>query len=105
MEKGKTKRQYYTAEQKVSLLKRHLVEREEISAICEEMKLHPTVFYEWQKRFFEYGVNAFETADKGESKKLQDKVATLESRLQRKDSALAELIEEHITLKKSLGED
>jgi hypothetical protein len=31
MSRGRKKRQYYTGEQKVSILKRHLVEREEVS--------------------------------------------------------------------------
>lgn len=104
MGKGKKKRQYYTAEQKVSILKRHLVEREDVSSICEELRLHPTVFYEWQRKFFENGVRAFEAEETQESKKLEQKIEALEAKLQRKDSALAELIEEHITLKKNLGE-
>ena len=99
------KRNYYTADQKVAVLKRHLVDKEEVSSICEELKLHATVFYEWQRKFFENGVKAFESEEKQESKQLQNKVEALEARLKRKDSALAELVEEHIALKKSLGED
>lgn len=102
---GRKKRQYYTSEQKVSTIKRHLVDREEVSKICEDLKLHPTVFYEWQKKFFENGVKAFESEEKNESKKLKERIDFLESKLKRKDSALAELVEEHISLKKSLGED
>ena len=78
MSRGRKKRQYFTGEQKVSILKRHLVEREDVSAICEELKLHPTVFYEWQRRFFENGVRAFESEEKQESKQLRDKVDALE---------------------------
>ncbi len=104
MNKGRKKRQYYTGEQKVAVLKRHLVEREEVSAICEELKLHPTVFYEWQRRFFENGVKAFESEEKQESKRLQDKVALLEQKLKRKDSAMAELVEELIAEKKRNGD-
>ena len=99
------KRQYYTSEEKVSIIKRHLVDREEVSAICEDLKLHPSVFYEWERKFFENGVKAFESEEKGEAKKLKDRVEFLEAKLKRKDSALAELVEEHISLKKSLGED
>lgn len=102
---GRKKRQYYTSEQKVSIIKRHLVDREEVSAICEDLKLHPTVFYEWQRKFFENGVKAFESEERSESRKLKERVDYLESKLKRKDSALAELVEEHISLKKSLGED
>jgi transposase-like protein len=104
MARGRKKRNYYTSEQKVSILKRHLVEREEVSSICEELYLHPTVFYDWQRKFFENGVKAFETEEKQETKKLQDKVETLEAKLKRKDSALAELVEELIAEKKRFGE-
>jgi len=105
MPRGRKKRNYYTSEQKVSVIKRHLVDREEVSAICEELHLHPTVFYEWQRKFFENGVKAFESEEKHETKKQQEKIEFLEAKLKRKDSALAELIEEHMTLKKSFGED
>ena len=53
MNRGRKKRQRYTAAEKVAVLKRHLIEREDVSAICDETKLHPTVFYEWPRRFFE----------------------------------------------------
>jgi transposase-like protein len=101
---GRKKRQYYTSEQKVSIIKRHLVEREEVSAICEDLKLHPTVFYEWQRKFFENGVKAFESEEKNESKKLRERVYFLESRLKRKDSVMAELVEELVAEKKRNGE-
>jgi transposase-like protein len=103
MSKGRKKRQYYTGEQKVSILKRHLVEREDVSKICDELKLHPTVFYDWQRRFFENGMKTFESEEKQESKQLRDKVEALEAKLKRKDSALAELVEELITEKKEMG--
>jgi transposase-like protein len=102
MSKGRKKRQYYSGEQKVSILKQHLVEREEVSKICDELELHPTVFYDWQRRFFENGMKAFESEEKQESKQLRDKVEALEAKLKRKDSALAELVEELITEKKEM---
>jgi hypothetical protein len=101
---GRKKRQYYTSEQKVSIIKRHLVEREEVSAICEDLKLHPTVFYEWQRKFFENGVKAFESEEKNESKKLKERVDFLESKLKRKDSVMAELVEELVAEKKRNGD-
>jgi transposase-like protein len=103
MSKGRKKRQYYTGEQKVSILKRHLVEREDVSRICDELKLHPTVFYDWQRRFFENGVKAFESEEKQESKQLRNKLEALETKLRRKDSAFAELVEELIAEKKEMG--
>jgi transposase-like protein len=98
------RRRRYSASEKVSILKRHLVEREEVSRICEDLKIHPNQFYEWQKLFFENGVKAFDSEERREEVKLRERVSTLEAKLQRKDSVLSELMEEHVALKKSLGE-
>lgn len=98
------RRRRFPAADKVAILKRHLVGREEVSAICEELKLHPNQFYEWQRLFFENGVKAFESDERREEAKLRARVGTLEEKLQRKDSVLSELMEEHIALKKNLGE-
>lgn len=54
-------RKNYTAEEKVAILKRHLVDKEPISRLCDELGLQPTVFYRWQKEFFENGAAAFQT--------------------------------------------
>ncbi len=94
MNRGRKKRQRYTAAEKVALLKRHLIEREDVSAICDEIKLHPTVFYERQRRFFENGVRAFESDEQQESKQLPVKVDALEAKLKRKDSVMSELVAE-----------
>ena len=51
-------RKHYTAEEKVAILRRHLVDRELVSKLCDELALQPTVFYRWQKEFFENGAAA-----------------------------------------------
>lgn len=99
------RRRRFAAADKVAILKRHLVGKEEVSAICEELKLHPNQFYEWQRQFFEQGVKAFESDEKREESKLRAENEKLTAKLQRKDSVLAELMEAHVALKKSLGED
>ena len=45
------KRKNYSPEEKVGILKRHLVEKVPISDLCDELGLHPTVFYRWQTQF------------------------------------------------------
>jgi len=45
-------RKNYTPEEKVAILKRHLVEKVPVSDLCDELGLNPTVFYGWQKQFF-----------------------------------------------------
>lgn len=40
----KKQRKHYTPEEKVAILRRHLVERVPISDLCDELGLQPTVF-------------------------------------------------------------
>lgn len=101
---SKKRRRRFSAAEKVAILKRHLVEGEEISSICEAEKLHPNQFYDWQRQFFENGVKAFESDEQHEGARLRRENEALKSKLQRKDSVLSELMEEHVALKKSLGE-
>src|SRR5580704_2339913 len=56
----KKQRKQYAPEEKVAILRRHLLENEPISKLCDEVGLQPTVFYRWQKEFFENGASAFE---------------------------------------------
>ena len=56
----KKQRKHYTAEEKVAILRRHLLEGVAVSALCDELGLQPTVFYRWQKELFENGAAAFQ---------------------------------------------
>jgi transposase-like protein len=98
------KRYNYTPEEKVIILKRHLVERIPVSDLCDECRLQPKVFYAWQKQFFESGVKAFSKRDSAADCKEKKRIQQLEEKLRRKHEVLSELMEEHIKLKKELGE-
>jgi transposase len=90
----------------VAILREHLIELVPISELCEKHHIHPTLFYQWQKTFFENGAAAFER-ERPRSQSLakeQDKINRLETRLKDRNEALAELMEEHVRLKKELGE-
>ncbi|RLB35961.1 MAG: transposase [Deltaproteobacteria bacterium] len=100
----KKQRRNYTAEQKVAILKEHLVEGKPLSDLCDSYDLHPTVFYRWQREFFEKGALAFKKKVGGQKKKLEQKIARLEKKLTQKNEVLSELMEEHVALKKTLGE-
>ena len=41
----KKERKHYTAEEKVAILRRHYLEKEPISQLCDQLGLQPTVFY------------------------------------------------------------
>jgi transposase-like protein len=57
----KKRRKHYTPEEKVAILRRHLVEGVPISDLCDEAGLQPTVFYRWQKEFFRERSGGFST--------------------------------------------
>ena len=100
-------RRHFSAEQKVALLRLHLLEKKPISDICQEHNIAVNLFYLWQKQFFENGTAAFETTSKSRKaeKNAKDlKITTLEEKLQRKNEVLAELMEEYVQLKKECGE-
>ena len=102
---SKQQRRQFSAEEKVKILRLHLLEGKAVSALCEEQGIQPSLFYTWQKQFFENGTRAFNGGppDRTESK-LQKQIEHLEQRLARKHEVLSELMEEHIRLKKELGE-
>ena len=75
-----------------------------VSALCDELGLQPTVFYRWQKEFFENGAAAFQAKARASAQAEQARIEYLEKKIQRKDEVLAELMGEHVALKKSLGE-
>jgi len=97
-------RKHFTAEEKVAILRRHLLEPEPVSKLCDELGLQPTVFYRWQKEFFENGAAAFQTKARTSAHAEQERIEYLEKKIQRKDEVLAELMGEHIALKERLGE-
>jgi transposase len=89
----------------VAILKRHLVEKVPVSDLCDELGLNPTVFYGWQKQFFENGAAAFERKGKrNRSTPEARKIEKLEAKLAQKNEVLVELMQEHVELKKELGE-
>ena len=100
----KKHRKNYTAEEKVAILRRHLLEKVPISDLCEELGLHATMFYRWQKEFFENGAVAFQQKGRPSHPAEQERIEYLEKKIQTKDEVLAELMAEHVALKKSLGE-
>jgi transposase-like protein len=91
-------RRRFTAQQKIQVVRLHLLEQRPLSDLCEEYEILPSQFYDWQKRLFENGEAAFET--KGESDR---RCKEFTEKLAEKDSVIAEILEEHLRLKKGLG--
>jgi transposase-like protein len=99
-------RRHFEGTEKVAILKRYLIDKVAVSDLCDEYDIYPNQFYGWLKDFFEHGHLAFDNGRK--SKAAEDakdkKIEHLEAKLQRRDTVMAELMEEHTLLKKELGE-
>lgn len=98
-------RRQFTSQEKVKIIREHLIDKVPVSQVCDKYQIQPTLFYQWQKTFFENGTAAFERRPSHPRVSVeQKKITQLEQKLQRKDEVMAELMTEHILLKKSLGE-
>ena len=99
-------RRHFSPQEKVAIVKRHLLEGTPVSNLCDEFGLKPNVFYQWQRQLFENAHLAFENGRKARA--VEDakdhKIDQLQAKLQRKNEVLVELMEEHTQLKKNLGE-
>jgi len=104
-----SKRKYLSPEQKVAIVRRHLLENVPVSDLCDEFGIHATQFYAWQKQLFEGAAEIFQRRPNQANRKRQQdaqaqKIEQLEQKLQKKNEVVAELLEEHVQLKKELGE-
>ena len=105
-----SKRRHFTPDEKAAIVRQHLIEKVEISAICEQHGIQPSVFYLWRNQLFENAASALQdrraTRHDPQQQALEAerrKVAQLEARLAHKDRVIAQLAEENIGLKKEDG--
>ena len=106
---SKRTRRRHTAEQKAEALRRHHLQKQEVSAICEDLQLNPSLFYTWQRSLFANAPTALDAPNAANGKtsrekELEKKIAALEARLAKKDGIIAEISAEYVALKKELGE-
>ena len=97
------KRKRYNSQEKMTILRKHLLEGVPVSDVCDEYGIQPSVFYRWQKLLFEQGGQVFDRAAGSQGKQQQRQIEALQQKLSKKDEVLAELMEEYVTLKKSGG--
>src|SRR2546426_6983719 len=76
-------RKRHTPDEKVAILRRHLVDKVPVSTLCDEHQIHPTVFYRWLKQFFDHGAAAFGPAPRADKQ--------VEAREQRSEEHTSEL--------------
>jgi transposase-like protein len=96
----------FTPLEKVQIVKRHLIGQAPVSELCEEHGIAPALFHQWLEQFFQNGAAAFEVrSGRGRPPKYgpESRIRELEKQSMRKDQVLAELMAEHVALKKRLG--
>ena len=97
-------RKNYTSQEKLAILHENLVGKTPVSELCDKRNLKPTVFYRWQQSLFENGDLALQRANAHTPEKdLERTIAALEAKLAHKDSVIAQIMEDHVALKKNLG--
>ena len=97
------KRKQFNPEEKMAIIRKHLLEGIAVSELCEENNLQPSVFYRWQKMLFEQGSQVFEGRSTKKGNHQQQQIERLQQKLRKKDEVLAEVMEEYVSLKKRNG--
>jgi transposase len=103
MSEQRKRKPNFTAEQKVRIVRQHLLERTPISDLCDQHGISPTQFYTWQKQLFEHGTKAFENGRNTRERELERKLAKLQTTTREKDEVIAEVTRELVFLKKADG--
>ena len=106
---NKQPRRHFAEPEKVAILKRHLIDKVPVSDLCDELHIYPNQFYDWLKKFFENGHLAFANGRASRKARAAEdakdrEIEQLKAKLARKNEVMAELMEAHAELKKSLGE-
>ena len=107
----KNGRRKFSGEEKIAILRLHLLEKMPVSDVCDRAGISPTLFYRWQKELFENGAAAFgrrgtvlgQRGGDGQHRKLEEKVVALQRKLADKDEVIGEIMESHVRLKKVLA--
>jgi transposase-like protein len=101
----KKERRHWTSQEKIKLLRRHLIDRVPISKICEDEGLAPSLYHRWQEQLFTNGGLALEAGRRRPERNHERQcIERLEDKIRQKDMVLAELMAEHVSLKKEYGD-
>jgi transposase len=100
-------RRHFTPDQKAQIVRRHLSGKEPISDLADEFGLQPSQIHTWVKLVLDQAAKAFPHRP-GRPPRLEQvkdrKIEHLQAKLVQKNEVIAELMEEHVKLKKELGE-
>jgi len=99
-------RRHFTAQQKAAVVRRHLAGKEAVSDLADELAVQPSLIHLWVKQVLDQAERAFDRARGGRpGTDLKDRqIDQLQSKLLQKNEVISELMQEHVQLKKELGE-
>ena len=100
-------RRHFTPDQKAQIVRRHLSGKEPISNLADEFGLQPSQIHNWVKLVLDQAEKAFQNGP-GRPPRVEQakdrKIEHLQAKLVQKNEVIAELMEDHVKLKKELGE-
>jgi transposase len=100
-------RRHFSVSQKAQIVRRHISGKELVSNLADEFGLQPSQIHTWVKQVLDQAERALErpAGRPPRTERLQAKlVERLQSKLVKKNEVIAELMQEHVQLKKELGE-
>ncbi len=105
----KRNRRTFTAEEKATILRRHLQDKVAVSDLCDEYKIRSGVFYAWQRQLLENMDTVLDAKRRSRRQATRERCLereneALKARLAIKNDVIAEISEEYVQLKKELGE-
>lgn len=97
-------RKRYTSQEKAAILREHLIDHVPVSDLCDKHGIQPTLFYNWQRALFENLPALIERGARSSAKQSNGQVEKLQKKLAHKDEVIAQIMEDFVAVKKSLGE-
>ena len=99
-------RRSFSAADKATAVRKHLVDKIPVSQIADQMQVQPTMIHSWVNMAMAQVERAFESPRtvKADSAKADRQVAELRRKLAAKNEVISELMEENIRQKKGNGE-
>ena len=91
----------FTAELKAKIMREHLEGGVPLSTLAEKYQVHMNSLYQWKKQLFENAAAVFSGKQEKTEARDQAEIEKLKAELQKKDTLIADLVEDNMALKKS----
>ena len=98
-------RRRFSSKRKVEILREVLENGKHISDVAQEHGVSPNMITRWKKQLFEGALETFDSKKEKNDKTKEKKIESLEENLQKRDTLIAELVEQNADLKKKYNGD